>query len=64
MEKLSSYTYSDDFEPIIKARYEETIPEFVEKIGGTITQTSALRGAARSDARTRSEVMSLLTGGK
>ena len=42
MEKLSSYKYSDDFEPIIKARYEETIPEFVEKIGGTITQTSAL----------------------
>ncbi len=42
MEKLSSYSYSEDFEPIIKARYEETIPEFVEKIGGTITQTSAL----------------------
>ena len=42
MEKLSAYKYSDDFEPIIKARYEETIPEFVEKIGGTITQTAAL----------------------
>ena len=42
MEKLSAYSYSEDFEPIIKARYEETIPEFVEKIGGTITQTSAL----------------------
>ncbi len=42
MEKLSSYTYSDDFEPIIKARYEKTIPEFVEKTGGKITQTSAL----------------------
>ena len=42
MEKLSEYAYSEDFEPIIKARYEETIPEFVEKIGGTITQTSAL----------------------
>ena len=42
MKKLSSYTYSDDFEPIIKARYEKTIPEFVEKTGGKITQTSAL----------------------
>ncbi|MBO5066352.1 MAG: 3D-(3,5/4)-trihydroxycyclohexane-1,2-dione acylhydrolase (decyclizing) [Clostridia bacterium] len=42
MEKLSSYTYSDDFEPIIKARYEKTIPEFVEKTGGKITQTAAL----------------------
>ena len=42
MEKLSEYSYSENFEPIIKARYEETIPEFVEKIGGTITQTSAL----------------------
>ena len=42
MEKLSKYSYSEDFEPIIKARYEDTIPEFVEKIGGTITQTSAL----------------------
>ncbi len=42
MEQLSSYTYSDDFEPIIKARYEKTIPEFVEKTGGKITQTAAL----------------------
>lgn len=42
MKKLSDYKYSEDFEPIIKARYEKTIPEFVEKIGGTITQTSAL----------------------
>lgn len=42
MEKLSTYSYSEDFEPLIKARYEDTIPEFVEKIGGTVTQTSAL----------------------
>ena len=42
MVKLSEYKYSEDFEPIIKARYEETIPEFVEKTGGTITQTAAL----------------------
>ena len=34
------------------------------KAAGAVTQTSALRGSARSDARTRSEVMSLLTGGK
>lgn len=34
------------------------------KAAGAVTQTSALRGGARSDARTRSEVMSLLTGGK
>ncbi len=42
MTKLSEYMYSDDFEPIIKARYEDTISEFVDKIGGVITQTSAL----------------------
>ncbi len=42
MTKLSEYLYSDDFEPIIKARYEDTIPEFVDKVGGVITQTSAL----------------------
>ncbi len=34
------------------------------KAAGSQTQTSALRGTVRSDARTRSEVMSLLLGGK
>ncbi len=34
------------------------------KAAGAMTQTSALRGLARSDARTRAEVMSLLSGGK
>ncbi len=34
------------------------------KAAGAITQTSALRGTARSDARTRAEVMTLLTGGR
>ncbi len=34
------------------------------KAAGALTQTSALRGSARSDARTRAEVMSLLSGGK
>ena len=42
MVRLSEYKYAEDFEPIIKARYEDTIPEFVEKTGGTITQTAAL----------------------
>ena len=42
MKKLGDYRYSEEFEPIIKARYEDTIPEFVDKIGGVITQTSAL----------------------
>ena len=32
------------------------------RASGSVTQTSALRGCMRSDARTRSEVMSLLKG--
>jgi GTP cyclohydrolase I len=32
------------------------------KAAGSSTQTSALRGTARKDARTRAEVMALLTG--
>ncbi len=42
MERLSAYAYNDNFEPLIKARDEKTIPEFVEIIGGKITQTAAL----------------------
>ncbi len=42
MQILSSYKYDDNFEPIIKARYEKTIPEFIELTKGVITQTSAL----------------------
>ena len=42
MIRLSEYKYDDEFEPLIKARYEKTIPEFVELTGGVITQTSAL----------------------
>lgn len=34
------------------------------KAAGAMTQTSALRGTARKDARTRAEVMSLLLGGR
>lgn len=42
MERLSAYKYDENFEPLISARDEKTIPEFVEKIGGTITQTAAI----------------------
>lgn len=42
MEILSAYTYDEDFEPLIKARYEKTIPEFVKMYDGAITQTAAL----------------------
>lgn len=34
------------------------------RAAGSSTQTSALRGRMKSDARTRSEVMSLLCGGR
>ena len=42
MVRLADYKYDDNFQPLIKARYEKSIPEFVEKTGGIITQTSAL----------------------
>lgn len=43
MEKLAEYSYSDkDFEPLIKARYEKSIPEFVKMTGSSITQTAAV----------------------
>ena len=42
MAKLSAYSYDKDFEPIIKARYEKTIPEFIETFGSALTQTEAL----------------------
>ena len=42
MEFLSNYKYDENFKPLIEARDEKTIPEFVEKIGGVITQTAAL----------------------
>ena len=41
MERLASYRYDENFEPLIAARDEKTIPEFAEKLG-TITQVSAL----------------------
>ncbi len=42
MKFLSEYKYDKDFEPLIKARYEKTIPEFVELYGSALTQTQAL----------------------
>lgn len=42
MEFLANYKYDENFKPLIEARYEKTIPEFVEKIGGVITQTAAI----------------------
>ena len=41
-EKLAAYTYKEGFEPIIKARYEPTIEEFVKLYGSALTQTEAL----------------------
>ena len=41
MERLAAYRYGEDFEPLIAARDDRTIPEFAEKFG-VITQTSAL----------------------
>jgi len=41
-DKLAAYCYNDSFEPLIKARYEPTIKEFVELYGSALTQTEAL----------------------
>lgn len=42
MQFLASYTYSEDFETLIKAKYDKTIPEFVEMTGSNLTQVSAV----------------------
>lgn len=42
MEKLAAYSYDEDFKPLIEARYESTIPEFVELYKNALTQTQAL----------------------
>lgn len=42
MQFLAKYTYDENFKPLIAARDERTIPEFVEKIGGRLTQTAAV----------------------
>lgn len=41
MKRLADYRYDKNFEPLIKARYEKTVPEFAEKMG-TVTQTAAI----------------------
>ena len=53
MERLSSYCYDDDFEPMVKARNPVSIEEFVALTGGVITQTAAIsliRNEIDSDA--------------
>ncbi|MBQ6420126.1 MAG: 3D-(3,5/4)-trihydroxycyclohexane-1,2-dione acylhydrolase (decyclizing) [Clostridia bacterium] len=40
--RLSDYHYGEGFEPLIKARYAQTIPEFIELFGTALTQTEAL----------------------
>ena len=42
MKRLAAYSYGENFEPLIKARYEATIPEFVKLYGNALTQTQAL----------------------
>ena len=42
MKRLASYRYDKNFKPLISARDEKTIPEFVKTTGGTITQVSAV----------------------
>ena len=39
---LAGYRYGENFLPIVTARHEPSIPEFVEVTGGTITQTGAI----------------------
>lgn len=39
---LAAYRYGENFQPIVTARHEPSIGEFVEVTGGTITQTSAI----------------------
>ena len=41
-ERLAAYHYGPDFKPLIKARWEPTIKEFVELYGSALTQTEAL----------------------
>ncbi|MBQ2758458.1 MAG: 3D-(3,5/4)-trihydroxycyclohexane-1,2-dione acylhydrolase (decyclizing) [Clostridia bacterium] len=42
MEKLSAYSYDENFEPLIKARQDNTIDEFIKMTGSTLTQTQVL----------------------
>lgn len=42
MEMLTNYSVDEDFEPLIKARYDCTIDEFIKITGSALTQTQAL----------------------
>lgn len=42
MQRLAAYRYDKDFEPMIKARYESSIDDFVKMTGSSITQTAAV----------------------
>lgn len=42
MARLCSYSYGKNFEPLVKARNESSIDDFVNQTNGTITQTQAL----------------------
>ncbi len=42
MQFLADYKYDANFKPLIAAGDKRTIPEFVEKIGGRLTQTAAV----------------------
>ena len=40
--RLADYRYDENFQPLIAARNEGSIEEFVEVTGGTVTQTAAI----------------------
>ncbi|MDR0760641.1 MAG: 3D-(3,5/4)-trihydroxycyclohexane-1,2-dione acylhydrolase (decyclizing) [Treponema sp.] len=48
MKRLGTYTYGDNFEPIIKNRDPRTIPEFTALHGGGLTQTAAISAVRES----------------
>ena len=47
MQFLAAYKYDENFKPLIAAGDKRTIPEFVEKIGGRLTQTAAVATVRR-----------------
>lgn len=47
MQFLADYKYDENFKPLIAAGDKRTIPEFVEKIGGRLTQTAAVATVRR-----------------
>lgn len=47
MQFLAEYKYDENFKPLIAAGDKRTIPEFVEKTGGRLTQTAAVATVRR-----------------